>query len=196
MSNTPFFPYILPSRSPLLLPLIVLLPLSVLLPLIVLLSLLSLPSFPSPLPLLDYSGGAILYNGPPSSVAPFLSSAGYLQDAESSDADFCIDVLNGLILPLPTDTNKNNSSMNSSFYPMAVYPSQTYPSQTYSADNKDHSSVNSSTYPPQQQRPQSLPPQTQTQRQDDVDIDTEGTSYTSLTIQIHTILGYPHTISA
>ena len=136
-----------------------------------------LPSF-----LLNHLGGAILYNGPPSTVAPFLSSAGYLQDVESSDADFCIDVLNGLILPLPTDTNKNNSSMNSNFYPMAVYPSetypsQTYPSQTYSADNKDHSSVNSSTYPPQQQ-PQSLPPQTQTQRHDDVDIDTEGTSYT------------------
>ena len=147
-----------------------------------------LPSF-----LLNHLGGAILYNGPPSTVAPFLSSAGYLQDVESSDADFCIDVLNGLILPLPTDTNKNNSSMNSNFYPMAVYPSETYPSQTYSADNKDHSSVNSSTYPPQQQ-PQSLPPQTQTQRHDDVDIDTEGTSYTSLTIHIHTNLGYHHTI--
>ena len=52
------------------------------------------------LSLLSPLGGSILFNGPPSAVAPFLCAAGYPQDEESSDADFCIDVLNGLILPL------------------------------------------------------------------------------------------------
>ena len=65
-----------------------------------------------------------MFNGPPSAVAPFLCAAGYPQDEESSDADFCIDVLNGLILPLSMPSVVSGVKD----VPL-VYPPHTYPPQ-------------------------------------------------------------------
>lgn len=43
------------------------------------------------------SDGHIVYQGPSSQAASFLTSVGYPQPSESSDADFCIDVLNDIV---------------------------------------------------------------------------------------------------
>lgn len=41
--------------------------------------------------------GGCAFEGPPSAVAPYLQSLGYAQPEEASDADFAVDVLNGLV---------------------------------------------------------------------------------------------------
>lgn len=55
-------------------------------------------------------GGHIVYQGPPQNAAERFLQHGYVQNSVSADADFCLDVLNGVVPRSPSMALVNRSS--------------------------------------------------------------------------------------
>jgi hypothetical protein len=94
------------------------------------------------------SGGSVVYEGPSVDAAGYLTSLGYKQPEDTSDADFCIDVLNQIIEPEPTSEflkegsidladiwNNKNSTVNISYNESEQQISK-FPEQNHHVQNR------------------------------------------------------------